>query len=298
MDKIFKENNIIYFIVDEDLGDAKSFLQGKGMSLRMFNGYYREGKIKINGQSSLENPKISIGDIISIDILEDDLIEGDEKELNILYEDDFILGVYKDADQSVHQSKLHRRNTLSNNIAFYFKKIGCKQKVRVINRLDKNTKGIVLVAKDQYMDSLICKQFENKEVTRKYLALVHGNLKDSGVINKPILKIEGQLKREESSRGQSALTKYKLIEDYENYSLVELDLVTGRGHQIRFHLSRIGHPVVGDELYGSWEQVAGGYFLYSNYLKFYHPIYGMEVEIGQDFRGEIENFLKGKSINS
>lgn len=202
-----------------------------------------------------------------------------EKKLNILYEDEYILAVEKDAYLNVHPTCSETEVTLANNVAIYLSKKGIF-KMHIVNRLDKNTSGICIFAKNAYIQELFAK---GVDYSKEYIAVVHGKLKrEKDVISAPIARKPGSIiEREVSSTGKEAITEYKVLEynNEKDYSVILVKLHTGRTHQIRVHMAHIGHPLLGDTLYGGKTDFILRQALHCYRLKFRHPITGDLVEI-------------------
>lgn len=231
---------------------SNNFLREKNFSSRLIRKSIRENLIYLNGKSLRENKKIKPCDIISVKILEEEpngLVE--HKNIDIIYEDEDLLVVNKPPFMVTHTAKDDLDGTLLNYVLGYFDDISLKRKVRFANRLDRDTSGIVIVAKNSFAHANISKQYKN-DVNKKYLAIVDGILNEKeGVIEMPIARAEDGIRREVNLvNGKRAKTAYKVISENENMSLLDVKLFTGRTHQIRVHLKSIGHPIVGDELYG------------------------------------------------
>ena len=234
--------------------NLEDFLDSKDISGRMFRKLLKAKNIRINGLVA-KNRKalLKVGDIIKLSIPDEELdIEPEELNIEILYENKDIIAINKEPFMVVHPTSNITNKTLSNGLAYYFLKTNIKSKVRLINRLDRDTSGVILFAKNSFGHQQVAKQLENKTAIKKYYALVEGTPNNKeGIINKPIGKCEegmGQCIRKD---GLESITKYKVIEEYKNASLLELEIVTGRTHQIRVHLKDLGHPIIGDTLYNN-----------------------------------------------
>lgn len=197
-------------------------------------------------------------------------------DLNIIYEDEALLILNKPAGIPVHPSILHYTNSLSNGVKYYFDSINLKKKIRPVNRLDRNTSGIVIFAKNQYVQECLIYQMQTKEFKKFYLAVVEGHLeKLEGTIDAPINRKENSIiERCVDENGERAVTHYKILKRNfdRNYDLVKCLLETGRTHQIRVHFSYMGHPLIGDTLYGNGSEYISRQALHAYKVEFVHPI--------------------------
>ncbi len=245
----------IEYYVDKHGDKIKKIMSDKlDFSFRLIKKLEEEGNIYLNGKKVSSNKNTYIDDILRIEFSDEkNIYEENKMKLNILFENQDFLAVNKPPYMLVHPSKVERKDTLANGIVGYYKEKNIKRKIRFINRLDMNTSGVVLIAKNSYAQSRIMTQMNENKILKKYTALIKGPLEDSeGVIDKPIgLEKNENIKRSVIEKGKYSITRYKLIKNYENeITLIELMLETGRTHQIRVHMNYIGHPLIGDELYG------------------------------------------------
>jgi 23S rRNA pseudouridine1911/1915/1917 synthase len=195
-------------------------------------------------------------------------------ELKILYEDEDILVINKPADMPVHPSAGNYENTLANGIAWYFYEKGEDFVYRCINRLDRDTTGALILAKNPLSAAILSVQMRNRQICRTYLALVDGVLPESGNVDAPIARMDGSVITREVNfqNGESAVTHYERLAVGKDYSLAELHLETGRTHQIRVHMKYIGHPLPGDFLYNPDYRWIKRQPLHSYQLEFTHPV--------------------------
>jgi len=247
------------------------------ISTRLKNKLIKNKYILLNGVFVDTREIAHTGDILEIDLSypeENSNIVPLKMDLDIIYEDDYVLAINKPAGIAVHPSILHFKDSLANGVRYYFDKIGLKKKIRAINRIDLNTSGLVLFAKNEYIQECLIKQMKFS-FKKTYLAVVLGHLKESkGTIDFPISrKNDSIIEREISEKGQNAITHYEVLQEFDNYSLVECLLETGRTHQIRVHMAHIGNPLVGDSLYSSEKtNLINRQALHSFKMQFTHPI--------------------------
>lgn len=278
----------------------------------------------INSKKQKASYKLKENDLILFDENKlNDFLNKDEKlipweyKLNILYEDDDVIVLNKPKEMLCHPTKFERDNTLSNALLYHTKgklsDLGGDDRLGIVHRLDKNTAGLMLAAKNNQAHENLSSQIRQKSAIRKYLAIALVNFeKKEGVINKPLLhSMKDDVKMIVSDEGLDAITNYKVLEEYLGASLVELELKTGRTHQIRAHLSYIGHPIFGDSLYGAKSFMRNEFYnlktieqlLQSYYLSFSHPKTGkiMEFQLEEkDFSRDfikVLNFLRSKNNN-
>lgn len=266
------------------------------MSDRLLLKLKRLDKIYLNGKNASVNQNISKNDLVEcyLDYDEDNSnIIPTEMPINIVYEDDAFLIVNKPAGIPVHPSMDHYTDSLSNGIAFYFSKICLKKKIRPVNRIDKDTSGIVIFAKNEYIQECLIRQMKSKQFVKKYIAVVNGNLDNSvGTINAPIARKEGSIiERCVNSNGDNAITHYKVLKRTANYDIVECILETGRTHQIRVHFAHIGHSLLGDTLYGTHSDLIKRQALHSYEVDFIHPITKQNVKYIADIPEDLKNLL-------
>ena len=200
--------------------------------------------------------------------------------LDIVFEDDALLIINKPAHMPAHPSMDHFEDSLSNGIRFYFDKIGLKKKIRPVNRLDRDTSGLVVFAKNEYVQECLVKQMKNNEFKKEYIAICSGIFEEkSGTINAPISrKPNSIIERCISENGENAITHYEIIKEFDSYSVVRCILETGRTHQIRVHMSHIGHPILGDTLYGTPSPLILRQALHAYKISFIHPITKQKLE--------------------
>lgn len=222
------------------------------LSTRLFKSIKDNGCILLNGEITPWYNTAWEGDNLLVEMGEEKIDAAPHPiPLDIIYEDFDILLINKQPGIVVHPTKGHIYDTLANGIAYHWKEKGISCKIRFINRLDMDTSGLVLIAKNKFAHQNIQRQMEENKVNKIYLTIVQGILeKKTGTIHAPIgFASEGDIKRSVIKEGRPSVTHYKVIEEYKNASLVEIKLETGRTHQIRVHMNHIGHPLIGDRLY-------------------------------------------------
>ena len=266
------------------------------LSDRLITKLKKANKIYLNSLPTYTKKSVTVGDTVSvlIDFEEDNSnIVASNIPLNIIYEDDYLLVINKPANIAIHPSILHFDNSLSNGVKFYFDKLGLKKKIRIVNRLDRNTSGIVVFAKNEYIQECLIKQMKTNEFKKEYLAIAKGILESkSGTLNFPIARKEGSIiERTVSSDGDSAITHYDVVKEFNNLSLVHIVLETGRTHQIRVHFSHIGHPILGDTLYGSPSELINRQALHSYKLTFIHPVTKKVLSLEAPLPNDIKNII-------
>ncbi|MDO9555108.1 MAG: RluA family pseudouridine synthase [Atribacterota bacterium] len=242
-----------------------------------------QGKIRVNTNPVKPSYILKNGDVIDLAIPENKELEVEVEAipLDIIYEDEYLVVVNKPADMIVHPAGKIRSGTLVNALLYHCRDslsgIGGVIRPGIVHRLDKNTSGLLVVAKNDFAHLDLSKQIKEHQVTKKYLALVHGSLKDdSGIIDAPIgrsLKNRKKMAVTVEGKSREAVTQFKVLKRFSGYTLVEATLRTGRTHQIRVHLAFIGYPIVGDQLYGHKRQGLNinRQALHSHVLGFVHP---------------------------
>ncbi|WP_049691079.1 RluA family pseudouridine synthase [Anaerococcus jeddahensis] len=237
----------IEFKVDKNV-KLKKFLLSKHISNRAYRKIIKDS-VLLNDKKIRNNIDLSVNDILKI-IIEDENLNyvPIDKEIKILYEDEDILAVEKDANLTVNSKG---QENLSNYIANYFKNNNIKSQVRLINRLDMNTSGIMLIAKNPFAQAYYQELIENKEFDKEYLALVEGDLKIDENILLNIKYDDKNKKMKVSNEGKKSKTYFKTLKTYDNFTLVYCKIFTGKTHQIRLSSSNLNHPILGDKLYGS-----------------------------------------------
>ena len=267
------------------------------LSTRLTTKLIKNKKIYKNNIVVDTRDSIAKDDIILVDLnYEEDNsnIEPTKMDLDIVFEDEWLLVVNKPAGVAIHPSILHYTDSLSNGIKFYFDSIGLRKKIRPVNRLDLNTSGLVVFAKCEYIQEEFTRQMTSGIFKKEYLCVVESIFKNKqGTINLPIARKEGSIiERCINDKGQKSITHYEVIEEFENYSLVKCFLETGRTHQIRIHMKAIGHPLLGDTLYGNKSDLIGRQALHSYKISCIHPVTKKNLIFESSLPEDIKIILK------
>lgn len=287
------------YINSSKYSNVKEVLKAEfSMSGRLLLKLKNLNKIYLNGNVTSVNHPVLENDLIEcyLDYEEDNSnIVPTEMPLNIIYEDEAYIVVNKPAGIPVHPSMDHYTDSLSNGIAFYFNQIGLKKKIRPVNRLDKDTSGIVIFAKNEYIQECLVRQMKSKEFIKRYIAVVNGNLDNlEGTINAPIARKEGSIiERCVSETGDIAITHYKVLKRKTDFDIVECILETGRTHQIRVHFAYLGHSLLSDTLYGTSSSLINRQALHAYEVEFTHPLSKKKVKyiatVPEDLNKLMEN---------
>lgn len=270
---------------------AQGFLRGYcNLSYRTLVKLKRvDGGITRNGELLRTIDILHTSDVVVISMPETrPPAEPKELPLDIVFEDDDILICNKPANMPVHPSRGHADDTLANAVASYLTKKGEKLAFRPVNRLDRDTTGIVVCAKNAHCAANLCNKTE-----KIYIAVCEGNLVGSGTIDLPIGVKEGHgIMREVNENGEHAVTHYKVIGNASNHTLLEIKLETGRTHQIRVHFSHIGHPLAGDDMYGGSREFISRQALHCKSIHFMHPICSEEMDFDTDLPSDMVYLCK------
>ena len=268
----------------------------------------RSGAVRVDGRQDKAGYRLRGGETIEVDLqtLEPLPLSPEQIPLQIHFEDQNLAVIEKPAGLVVHPGSGTKTGTVVHGLLFHFQSLsnaGGTSRPGIVHRLDKNTSGLLIVAKNNVAHSRLSAAFHDRQIQKKYIALVHGKLsQSSGTINllvgrHPTLRTKMAAGK---PRGRPAHTEYRVIESFRGFTLLEVKIRTGRTHQIRVHLAAIGHPVVGDNLYGerSYKEFSkkfgqlNRYFLHASDLSFTHPTTGVPLEFHSPLPVELQNLVK------
>ena len=301
----FEVNDNKYFNIKQI---AKEYFE---MSDRLISKLKNKQLIFKNNLKAYINEQVKENDIVTFNLEydeENDNIVPIKMDLDILFEDDSLLIINKPPFMTIHPSIGHFSDSLANGVKYYFQTNDINKKIRPVNRLDKDTSGIVIFAKNEYIQESLIKQMQNNIFHKIYLAIVEGCfIPESGTIILPISRKNGSIiEREVNKNGQLSITHYTtlknittnsnkripgIINSKSEHSLVEFKLETGRTHQIRVHSSYLGHPLLGDTLYGNSSPLINRQALHCHILKFIHPITKQEMNIQSDLPNDMKSII-------
>lgn len=269
------------------------------LSGRFIRGSAMDRRLRVNGKEVKLNYKLQEDDVIEVTVNaeESQNIEGEDLNIKVIYEDDDLLIVDKPPFMVVHPTKSHPMGTLANGVIHHFRSNNDNSIVRLVSRLDRDTSGLIMIAKNQFSHMNLAKSMEKNLIKKSYLAIIHGNLENQeGTIDLPIGRhTDETIKRAVLEDGQRSITHYKIKESYKEGTLVELVLETGRTHQIRVHLSYVGCPIYGEQLYSDFndEELISRQALHAYALTLPHPrsgeILNFESTLPEDMTKLIHN---------
>ena len=275
------EKILYYTITNQEEGkEILSFLRERGFSKNILSSMKTiSDAILLNGEKAFGRTKLKEGDRLHIRIPETETsphIVPSEIPLSILYEDEDILIINKPANMPIHPSQGNYENTLANAAAWYFQKKGQPFVYRCINRLDRDTTGALILAKNALSAALLGNQMQKRQIRRTYLALAEGMTPENGTVSAPIAREANSVitRTVDFEKGEHAVTHFERLAFSNGLSLLELHLETGRTHQIRVHLKHLGFPIPGDYLYNPHYEKISRQALHSYQLDFSHPITG------------------------
>lgn len=253
--------------------------------------------IYCNGKEAWVNGMAKVGDEISLNIASygnAENIVSEPYELDILYEDDSLLIINKPGNMVVHPTCLHQNGTLANFVKYYFESKNEHIKLHFVNRLDRETSGVIVMAKNEYAQDILTKQMQSGIFSKEYIAIVNGVVKEEfGTVDLPIKRDTSSIMlRMVSSDGDRAVTHFNVIKRMENMTVLKLRLETGRTHQIRVHCKAIGHSILGDGLYSDIEtDLINRQALHSYRTSFVHPISRERIEVTANLPDDMKNII-------
>lgn len=279
---------IEYQITESTYQTIQQFLKARGYSTQSLISLKKEREsVLLNGEPVYLTAALQPGDTLTIEILEkqsSEHIEPVELPLEIVYEDEDLLIANKPAGMPIHPSQNNHDNSLSNALAWYYARQNCPFVFRCVNRLDRDTSGLTIIAKHQVSAAILSGMLAQKVtsgIEREYLAIVRGHLEQpSGTITVPLGRKEGSIieRIPDPEHGEAAITHYRVLAEKNGHSLISLLLETGRTHQIRVHMKYMGYPLIGDYLYNPDMEYISRQALHAHRLCFQHPITGEQLE--------------------
>lgn len=296
----FMKRQLRYIITEKDQNNTiEFFLKSLGFSHHVMVQLKRtENGIMRNGVWAYTNERLNKGDVLDISLVEDGSssgIEPIELDFGIVYEDEDILVVDKPAGMPIHPSINNHDNTLANALLYYFGSRGESFVFRCINRLDRDTTGLTIIAKHSLSAGILSQMVSARQIKRTYLAIAEGFTEDSGTVDAPIARKDNSTIERcvDQANGERAVTHYKRLSynKEKDLSLIELKLETGRTHQIRVHMKHIGHPLIGDFLYNPDYKYINRQALHSASLEFIHPITQEKMHFTAPLHGDMKCIL-------
>lgn len=283
----------IIYNVRNELNIKEVLRKSLSMSSRLITKI-KYNHLYLNGSHCSVNSTVQPGDIVCVDFNynEDNsnIVSNPQIKLDILYEDELYIIINKPSNMPIHPSMEHYTDSLSNGVKTYFDSIHLHKKIRPVNRLDKDTSGIVVFAKNEYA------QENFKPICKEYIAIINGIFSGNGIIDLPIGRKNGSIIERciDYENVDSAITEYEVIKNISEYnlSIVKCTLMTGRTHQIRVHLANKLSPILGDTLYGSTSNLINRQALHSYHLRLIHPINKKVIDIYAPIPEDISNIIK------
>ena len=287
----------------KDKINIKDFLTvQEELSSRRVKQLLKNKQITLNGKTAYFDNDVKAGDVVEVDLSETgkDSTVPEEIFIDVIYEDEYFLAVNKPAGMLVHPTQNFPTGTLSNGVKHYFLSRGVDIPVRLANRIDRDTSGLVVIAKSGEAHSALAAQFELDSCEKYYLAIAEGYFRNcKGSIDKPIgLDEENTLRRAVREDGQPSRTEYDVLKQYRDAALVRLKLLTGRTHQIRVHLKSLGHPLLGDALYEGSMAIMDRQALHAHEMVFVHPFDKTVVTLKAPLPKDMEELIEKLEKNS
>lgn len=282
---------------------VRDYLQEvRGLSRRiLIAAKSAEGEILLNGELVTVRADIHTGDTLEVTLPREEISKylfPENLHLDIVFEDAAILILNKRPGMATLPSPIHKSGTVANGVIWHYQQIGNPNTFHVVTRLDRDTSGLILIAKERLSHSLLSRSQKQFGIARKYQTIVEGKLPNqSGTIKKPIgRKIDSIVEREVTTTGKEAITHYEVLKEWESHSLLSVELETGRTHQIRVHFSHIGCPLAGDDLYGGTKSLMDRQALHCSELSFHHPytneLLFFKIELPQDMEAAVNKLIQ------
>lgn len=286
-----------YRLQSEDSGQKylSILLHKFHFSVKLLQRLKQGERVWVNGKFSYLTARGKEGDMLSIQLSsnEEANIQGENLPLDILYEDEYLLAVNKPVGQVVHPNRRYPTNTLGNAVIGHWERKGESRLYRPIHRIDRNTSGVVVIAKNQFAHQQLAWQLERGHIHKRYHGFVEGVVHESeGTIDDPIgLAPNSFIKRQIHPAGISARTLFRVLHRYPGATFLEFILETGRTHQIRVHCEGFGHPLLGDDLYGGTKNFIDRHALHSSMYAFLHPATGLPIVIRAAFPKDLRTLI-------
>jgi 23S rRNA pseudouridine1911/1915/1917 synthase len=287
-----------YRLQSEDSGQKYlSILKKKfHFSVKLLQHLKQGERVWVNGKFTYLTARGKAGDTLTVQLFSDEgaTIKGENLPLDILYEDEYLLAVNKPVGQVVHPNHRYPAHTLGNAVVGYWERKGEYHSFRPIHRIDRNTSGVVIIAKNQFSHQQLAWQLQRGYIHKRYYGFVQGSVgNDKGTIDLPIgLAPNSFIKRQVQPQGEAARTDYRVLCHYPQATLLEFILATGRTHQIRVHCEGFGHPLLGDDLYGGDNRFIDRQALHSSLYSFQHPVSGLQLVIRAPFPKDLSDLIK------
>ncbi len=279
---------------DFEFKTVMEYLESYHLGKEKVKRFFLEKVVFLNDMPATSKDILKEGDLLCLRLEEEIDYLPDAKKLDIIYEDDYILAVNKPCHILVHPDDKMKRGTMANIVAFYYQNKGWTYPVRYAHRLDIDTTGVLLFAKDPLSLAKLDKMIFTHELQRCYLCLAKGIFKNKkATIDSPIGEDRHHQQRKRISKtGKKAITHYEVVKEYKGYSLVKVYLETGRTHQIRVHLASIGHPLLGDVLYGLQDERFPRVMLHSYEAVFQHPVTRERIIVRKELPFDMKKWIK------
>ncbi|MFD1360150.1 RluA family pseudouridine synthase [Lentibacillus salinarum] len=254
------------------------------------------GTIRVNGSEATAVCKLTAGDVLTVTFPEEKkgaMMTPEKIPLDIVYEDDAVLVINKPPGRATIPSYIHASGTIANGVLAHYEEQGLPYTFHIVTRLDRNTSGIMLVAKHRWSHSMLSEAQKSGKIERAYDAVVQGRLQpQKGTINAPIGRKDGSIiERTVRNDGKNAITHYTVLTETAEHTRVHVRLETGRTHQIRVHFSHIGHPLAGDDLYGGSISTISRQALHCHHVSFEHPMTGERMTFTADLPDDLKHIL-------